>query len=128
MTTAFDPGERSRYEASPAEAVPPPASEQVPPPGPPRSASVESLLSQYRDEGPISSGALVEALLGSHGYYVAKEVTPEPVATLGPSQTAAEHVAEAERCWDGGKLVKFSGRHLLLALALDAEAGWPLLR
>ena len=128
MTTAFDPGERSRYEASPAEAVPPPASEQVPPPGPPRSASVESLLSQYRDEGPISSGALVEALLGSHGYYVAKEVTPEPVATLGPNQTAAEHVAEAERCWDGGKLVKFSGRHLLLALALDAEAGWPLLR
>ena len=119
MTTAFDPRKRSRYEASPAEAVPPPASEQVPPPvPPPRSASVESLLSRYRDRGPVSSGALVEALLGSHGYYVAEEVTPEPVAALGPNQTAAEHVAEAERRWDGGKLVRFSGRRLLLALAM----------
>jgi hypothetical protein len=37
-------------------------------------------------------------------------------------------VAEAEQCWDGGRLVMFSGRHLLLALAMDAEVGWPLLR
>ena len=125
MTAAFDPRERSRYEASSAEAVSPPASEEV---LPPRSASVEGLLSQYRDKGPVSSGALVEALLASHGYYLAEEVTPEPVATLGPNQTAAEHVAEAERRWDGGKLVKFSGRHLLLALAMNAEVGWPLLR
>ncbi len=129
MTTAFDPRERSRYEASPAEAATPPASEQVPPPVlPPRSASVEGLLSQYQNKGPVSSGALVEALLGSHGYYVAEEVTPEPVAALGPNQTAAKHVAEAEQRWDGGKLIKFSGRHLLLALAMDAEVGWPLLR
>ena len=71
-----------------------------------------------RDRGPVSSCALVEALLGSHGYYVAEEVTPEPVAALGPDQTAAEHVAEAERRWDGGKLVRFSGRRLLLALAM----------
>src|SRR5262245_51396306 len=83
MTTAFDPGERSRFEASPAEAVPAPASEQVPPPVPPRSPSVESLLSHYRDRGPVSSGALVEALLGSHGYYVAEEVTLEPGTALG---------------------------------------------
>jgi hypothetical protein len=95
---------------------------------PPRSGSVEVLLSQYQDKGPVSSGALVEALLGSHRYYVTKDVTPEPVAALGPNKTAAKHVAEAERCWDGGKLVKFSGRHLLLALAMDAEVGWPLLR
>src|SRR5260370_35279007 len=104
MTTAFDPRERSRYEASPAEAVPSPASEQVPPPvPPPRSASVESLLSQYRDMGPVSSGALVEALLGSHGYYVAEGMTPEPAAALGPTQTAAKHGAAAERRWAGGK-------------------------
>lgn len=129
MTTPFDPRERSRHEASPAEAVPPRASEQLPPPvPPPRSASVEGLLSQYRDKGPVSSGALVEALLGSHGSYVAEEVTPESVVALGPNQTAAAHVAEAERRWDGGKLVRFSGRHLLLALAMDAEVGWPLLR
>lgn len=135
MTTAFDPRDRSRYEASPAEAGLSPASEQVPPPVPlPRSASVESLLSQYRSKGPVSSGALVEALLGSHRYYVAEEVTPEPVtalgnvAALGNNETAAKHVAEAERRWDGGKLVEFSGRHLLLALAMDAEVGWPLLR
>ena len=109
--------------------MPPPAPEQIPPPvPPPRSASVESLLSQYRDMGPLSSGALVDALLGSHGYYLAEEVTPEPVAALGPNQAAVEHVAEAERRWDGGKLVKFSGRHLLLALAMDVEVGWPLLR
>jgi hypothetical protein len=85
MTTAFDPRERFQHEASPAEAVPPPASEHVPAPVPlPRSDSVEGLLSQYRDKGPVSSGALVEALLGSHGY-VTKEVTPEPVAALGPT-------------------------------------------
>src|SRR5712691_11072604 len=103
MTPVFDPQERSGYEASPAEAVPEPASEQVSPPvPPPRSDSVEGLLSQYRDQGPVFSGALVETLLGSHGHYVAEEVTPEPVAALGPNQTAAEHVAEAERRWDGG--------------------------
>ena len=129
MTTPFDPQERPRYEASPAEVVPPPTSEQVPPPvPPPLSPSLEGLLSEYRDKGLVSSGALVEALLGPHGYYVAEEVTPEPVAALGPNRTAAEHVAEAERRWDSGKLVKFSGRHLLLALAMDAEVGWPLLR
>jgi len=129
MTTAFDPREPSRYEARPSEAVPTPASEQVPPPvPPPRSASVEGLLSQYRDKGQVSSGAMVDALLGLHGYYVAEEVTPEPIAVLGPNRTAAEHVAEAERRWDSGKLVKFSGRHLLLALAMDAGVGWPLLR
>ena len=127
MTTAFDPRERSRYEASATEAVPPPAPEPPPAPPPTRSASVESLLSQYRDKGSVTSGALVEALLGSHGY-LAEEVTPEPVAALGPNRTAAGHVAEAERRWDGEKLVKFSGRHLLLALAMDAEVGWPLLR
>lgn len=129
MATTFDPGERARHEASSAEAVPTPASEQVPAPvPPPRSASVESLLSQYQDKAPVSSGTLVEALLGSHGYYVDAGVTLEPVAALGPNRTTAEHVAEAERRWDGGKLVKFSGRHLLLALAMDAEVGWPLLR
>ena len=128
MTTAFDPRERSRHEASPAAPVPPPTSEQAPPPVPPRSASIEGLLRQYRDKGLVSSGVLVEALLGAHEYYVAEKVTPEPTAALGLHKTAAEHVAEAERCWDGGKLAKFSGRHLLLALAMDAEVGWPLLR
>jgi len=129
MTTAFDPQERSRYEASPAEAEASAAPEQVTPPmPPPRSASIESLLSQYRSKGPIPSGALVDALLGSHGYYVTKEVDPEPVAALGPHQTAAEHMVEAERRWDGEKLVKFSGRHLLLALAMEPEVGWSLLR
>ena len=34
----------------------------------------------------------------------------------------------AERRWDGGQITKFSGRHLLLALTMDAGAGWPLLR
>lgn len=123
------PRERSRYEASSAEAVPPPASEQVPSPvPPPRSASVKRLLSQYQDAGSASSGDLVEALLEFHRDYVAKEVTWEPVAALGPNRAAAEHVAEAERRWDGGKLVEFTGRHLVLALAMDAEVGWPLLR
>ena len=93
-----------------------------------RSVSVENLLSQYRDKGPVSAGVLVEALLASHEHYVAEELTPEPVAALGPNQTAAEHVAGAERRWDAEKLVKFGGRHLLLALAMDAEVGWPLLR
>ena len=129
MTTAFDPEERSRYEASPAEEGGPPASEQVQPRAPvPHSASVDGLLSQYRDKGPVYAGALAETLLSSHGHYVAEEIAPDPVAALGSKQTAAQHVAEAELRWDGGKLRKFSGRHLLLALAMDADVGWPLLR
>jgi hypothetical protein len=129
MTTAFDPKERSWYEAPPAEEGGPPASAQVQPPAPvPHSASVDGLLSQYRDKGPVSAGVLVETLLSLHGQYVAEEVTPDPVAALGSKRTAAQHIADAERRWDGAKLVTFSGRHVLLALAMDADVGWSLLR
>jgi KAP-like P-loop domain-containing protein len=132
MTQAFDPRDRSGYESvSAAEHVP--ASENVPAPGPvpapmPRTSSVEGLLSRYRDEGPVTAGVIVDRLLESHDYYVADDVIPESVAALGPRRTVAEHVDVAQRRWDCGQFAKFRGRHLLLALALDAEVGWPLLR
>ena len=108
MPQAFDPGE-------PSEAVQ-------------RSPSVEDLLRQYSSDGPVTSGTLIDKLIGTHRYYLADELVPEPVAARGLSRTVADHVETAQRRWDNGQIVKFSGRHLLLALAMDAGVGWPLLR
>jgi hypothetical protein len=94
----------------------------------PRSRSVENLLRRHHGDKPVTSGDLVDELLGTHSYYLSEEITPEPVAGRGPSRTAADQVDLAERRWDGGQITKFSGRHLLLALAMDAGVGWPLLR
>src|SRR4029077_19159294 len=108
MPQAFDPGE-------PSEAVQ-------------RSPSVEDLLRQYSSDGPVTSGTLIDKLIGTHRYYLADELVPEPVAARGLSRTVADHVETAQRRWDNGQIVKFSGRHLLLALTMDADVGWPLLR
>jgi hypothetical protein len=94
----------------------------------PRSVSVEDLLRRHRSYAPVTSGALIDELLGTHSYYLGDELTPEPVAARGPIRTAADHVDVAEGRWDGGQIAKISGRHLLLALAIDADVGWPLLR
>jgi hypothetical protein len=95
----------------------------------PRSFSVENLLREHRTDGPITSGALIDKLLGTHQPpYLGDELIPEPVAALGPSRTVAGHVDVAQRRWDGEQIVEFHGRHLLLALAMDAGVGWPLLR
>src|SRR6476660_6301467 len=94
----------------------------------PRSVSVEDLLRRRRSDAPVTSGALIDELLGTHSYYLGDELTPEPVAARGPIRTAADHVDVAEGRWDGGQIATISGRHLLLALAMDADVGWPLLR
>jgi hypothetical protein len=95
----------------------------------PRSFSVEDLLRQHRTDEPITSGALIDKLLGTHQPpYLGDGLIPEPVAALGPSRTVAGHVDVAQRRWDGEQIVEFHGRHLLLALAMDAGVGWPLLR
>jgi hypothetical protein len=94
----------------------------------PRSVSVEDLVRRHRSDGLVTSGALIDELLGTHSYYLGGELTPEPVTGRGLSRTVAGHVDVAERRWDGGQITKFHGRNLLLALAMDAGAGWPLLR
>lgn len=94
----------------------------------PRSVSVEDLVRRHRSDGLVTSGAVIDELLGTHSYYLGGELTPEPVAGRGLSRTVADHVDVAERRWDGGQITKFHGRNLLLALAMDAGAGWPLLR
>jgi hypothetical protein len=93
-----------------------------------RSPSVKSLLREYSNDGPVTAGALIDKLLETHDYYLGKGLTPESVAARGPSRTFAEHVEVAERRWDGGQIIEFHGRHLLLALAMDPDVGWPLLR
>ena len=93
-----------------------------------RSPSVEGLLRQYQKAGPVTAGALIDKLLETHDYYLGKGLTPESVAAHGPSRTFAEHLEVAERHWDGGQIIEFHGRHLLLALAMNPDVGWPLLR
>ena len=104
----------------------------------PRSVSVEDLLRRHRSYAPVASGALIDELLGTHSYYLGDELTPELIVSLAELgfttidvldieaiRTAADHVDVAEGRWDGGQIAKISGRHLLLALAMDADVGWP---
>lgn len=95
---------------------------------PARSPSVEDLLRRHRTDGLVTAGVLIDELFGTHPYYLGDKLTPESVAARGPSRTAADHVEVAERRWDGGQIAKFHGRHLLLALVMDLDVGWPLLR
>jgi hypothetical protein len=97
------------------------------PPSPRRTPSVQDILRRHQ-AAPITSGALVEELLKSHPDYTASEVTSPDVAALGPVRTAAGHVEAAEQRWDSQQIARTSGRHLVLALAMDPDVGWPLLR
>ena len=122
MTTAY-PENASEYAlptSGPAAVQQTPSAQRTP--------SVQGILQRHESAGPIRSGALIQELLGSHPGYLASEVTPPAVAALGPGRTAAEHAEAAERRWDGERITKFGGRHLVLALAMDADVGWPLLR
>ena len=58
----------------------------------PRSVSVEDLLRRHRSDAPVTSGALIDELLGTHSYYLGDELTPEPVTMLALSP-AADRVA-----------------------------------
>jgi len=50
-----------------------------------RSPSVEDLLLRHRSDGPVTAGALVDELIRTHKYYLGEGLTPESVATRGPS-------------------------------------------
>jgi hypothetical protein len=94
-----------------------------------RSGSVAGLLRRTGSDGPVTSGVLIDELLGTHrDEYLGYEFTRESVGARGPSRTVADHVEVAERCWDGGQITKFHTGHLVLALAIDPDVGWPMLR
>jgi len=96
--------------------------------GPVRSSSVEALLRRHDDAEPLTAGAVVKELLEAHRDYLDEGVGPRDAAAVGPSRTVAEHVDIAERRWDPALAPKLTGRHVVLALAMDEGVGWRLLQ
>src|SRR6266508_5108258 len=96
--------------------------------GPVRSSSVEALLRRHDDAEPLTAGAVVKELLEAHPDYLDEGVGPRDAAAVGPSRTVAEHVDIAARRWDPALAPKLTGRHVVLALAMDEGVGWRLLQ
>jgi hypothetical protein len=94
-----------------------------------RSSSVAALLRRHRDGGPLTSGAVVQQLFDAHLDYLEKEVVPGIyIPDAGPRRTVVEHLEVAERRWDPALTPKLTGRHVVLALAMDDGVGWRLLQ
>ncbi len=95
---------------------------------PVRSSSVQALLDQHRNSPPLTSGAVVAQLLESHADYVDKEIVWRGLDALGPSRTVTEHIDDADEVWDAARVPRLTGRHVVLALAIDAALGWSMLQ
>jgi hypothetical protein len=102
-----------------------------PPPAATHTVSIKELLTQHRDGQSVTAGAVVAELLDNHIDYLDKEIEKverDAIAAAGPARTVAKHVEVAERRWDPTRAPVLSGRHVVLALAIDADLGWSLLQ
>jgi hypothetical protein len=96
-----------------------------------RTESIQGLLERHRDGESVTAGAVVAELLDRHDDYIHEKIEKidwDAIAAAGPVRTVAEHVEVAERRWDPARAPVLSGRHVLLALAIDADLGWLLLQ
>jgi KAP family P-loop domain len=91
------------------------------------SRSVRELVERH-DGGPLPAGQVIAELLASHPGYLDERLGPGEIGGLGPARTAAEHAAVAMTRWDPGVSPLLDGRRLIVALAMEAGVGWPLLQ
>jgi hypothetical protein len=98
-------------------------------PGDPPSAysnSVEVLLRRDWSPSAFISGVLVGELLRSHPGYVERAVDRDKFDQLGEQSDIAGHVEAAKAVWDPELVPVLTGRHVVLALALDPGLGFAL--
>jgi hypothetical protein len=108
-----------------------PAPSPSPPPAATHTPSIEELLALHRDGQSVTAGAVVAELLDKHTDYLNIEIERadrDAITAAGPVRPVVEHVEVAERRWDPTRAPVLSGRHVVLALALDADLAWSLLQ
>src|SRR5712691_1141133 len=92
-----------------------------------RSASVRELVERHGDGRALAAGQVIAELLDSHPGYLDKRISAGQIGGAGPARTAAEHAAVARTRWDAAVSPLLTGRRMIIALAMDASVGWPLL-
>lgn len=92
------------------------------------SASVRELVERHGDGLELRAGEVIAELLDSHPEYLDRRIVLGEVSDVGPARTAAKHAAEARARWDAAVSPLLTGRRVIIALAMDAGVGWPLLQ
>ena len=90
----------------------------------PWSGSVEGLRRRHDGGAAVAAGDVVAEVLAGHDYL--DTAAPRANVTgVGAVRFVNEHLAEVARLWDGP--AKLTGRHVVLALALEPAVGGLLL-
>jgi hypothetical protein len=131
------PGTQERRVDTPSSeevvggAVTKPPPSHSPAASPTLSTSIQGLLDRHADGESITAGAVVVELLDTHNDYLDKKLARadrDAIVAAGPVRAAPQHVELARGRWDPTLVPVLSGRHVILALAIDADLGWLLLQ
>ena len=84
------------------------------------------MLRELQSASVLPAGAVVGELLRSHRDYIEPAIDRDKFDRLGEQRDIAGHLATAKAVWDPDLVPVLSGRHVVLALALDPELGYAL--
>ena len=90
----------------------------------PWSGSVRQLTNRYAHGEQLAAGDVVIELLADHDY-LPPSAGRGDVTGVGAVRSVDEHLAHVAGLWDSP--TKLTGRHVVLALALEPAVGGPML-